>query len=62
MLPPQPPYKLPILEEERLARMSAPPVESELIPGSEIEESDDESPIGGDTPGAFPERTESAYY
>lgn len=42
--------------------MRAPPTELELSPGSDVEDSDVESPAAGDTPGAFPERTDSAYY
>ncbi|RDW74573.1 pH-signaling protein PalC [Aspergillus mulundensis] len=64
VLPPQPPYALPSLDEEHLSRMRAPPTELELSPGSDIEDSDVESPVARDThtPGAFPERTDSAYY
>ncbi|KAL3474817.1 hypothetical protein BJX99DRAFT_248007 [Aspergillus californicus] len=62
ILPPQPPYKLPVLDSELLARMRAPPAEVELGPGSDLDDSDVESPPRGDTPGAFPERTDSAYY
>lgn len=42
--------------------MRAPPTELELGPDSDIEDSDVESPAAADTPGAFPERTDSAYY
>ncbi|KAL2860940.1 pH-signaling protein PalC [Aspergillus lucknowensis] len=60
--PAPPPYKLPFLDEEHLARMRAPPAELELSPGSDVEDSDVESPARVDTPGAFPERADSAYY
>ncbi|KAL2817451.1 hypothetical protein BDW59DRAFT_133259 [Aspergillus cavernicola] len=62
ILPPQPPYKPPTLDDEHLTRMRAPPTELELSPGSDPEDSDVESPPRGDTPGAFPQRTDSAYY
>ncbi|KAL4799910.1 pH-response regulator protein palC [Aspergillus venezuelensis] len=64
VLPPQPPYTPPSLDEEHLARMRASPTELELSPGSDIEDSDVESPEAGEAaaPGAFPERTDSAYY
>ncbi|KAL4980935.1 pH-response regulator protein palC [Aspergillus desertorum] len=64
VLPPQPPYTLPSLDEEHLSRMHAPLTELEFSPGSDVEDSDVESPAAGDThaPGAFPERTDSAYY
>ncbi|KAL4927081.1 pH-signaling protein PalC [Aspergillus undulatus] len=62
ILPAQPPFKLPVLDEEHLSRMQAPPTELELSLGSDIEDSDVESPVAGDAPGGFPERTDSAYY
>ncbi|KAL4920785.1 hypothetical protein BDW62DRAFT_220712 [Aspergillus aurantiobrunneus] len=62
VLPPQPPYSLPSLDEEHLARMRAPPTELELSPGSDLEDSDVEIPAGEDTPRAVPERTDSTYY
>ncbi|KAL4806340.1 hypothetical protein BDV18DRAFT_139281 [Aspergillus unguis] len=64
VLPSQPPYSLPSLDEEHLMRMRAPPTELELSPGSDPEDSDVESPVARDigTPGTFPERTDSAYY
>ncbi|KAL4786252.1 hypothetical protein BJX76DRAFT_129818 [Aspergillus varians] len=62
VLPPQPPYALPFLDEEHLVRMRAPPTELELSPGSDLEDSNDESPAAGDMPVAYPERTDSAYY
>ncbi|KAL4885223.1 hypothetical protein BJY04DRAFT_144949 [Aspergillus karnatakaensis] len=61
VLPPQPAFKLPSLDELHLGQMRAPPTEAELSPGSDIEDSDVESPEEK-APGAFPERTDSAYY
>ncbi|KAI9374849.1 hypothetical protein BJX61DRAFT_234157 [Aspergillus egyptiacus] len=62
MFPSQPPYQLPMLDQEHLARMRAPPTDLELSSGSDVGDSDVESPAGGDTPGAFAQRTDSAYY
>ncbi|KAL6234782.1 pH-response regulator protein palC [Aspergillus navahoensis] len=64
VLPPQPPYTLPSLDEEHLSRMRAPPTELEPSPGVDVEDSDVESPAAGGThtPGPFPELTDSAYY
>ncbi|KAL4900708.1 pH-response regulator protein palC [Aspergillus multicolor] len=64
VFPAQPLYALPFLDEDHRSRMRAPPTELELGPGSDIEDSDVESPLARDThaPGAFPERTDSAYY
>ncbi|KAL3433077.1 pH-response regulator protein palC [Aspergillus tetrazonus] len=64
VLPPQPPYTPPSLDEERLFQMRAAPTELELNPGSDDGDSDFESPAAGDahTPGAFPGRADNAYY
>ncbi|KAL4771585.1 pH-response regulator protein palC [Aspergillus nidulans var. acristatus] len=64
VLPPQPPYTPPSLDEERLFQMRAPPTELELISGSDAGDSDFESPAAGDahTPGTFPARADNAYY
>lgn len=61
------PYKLPSLDEDRLASMRAPPAEDDFAPGSDVEDSDDDSPHENAqlfTPGGFPERSESTstYY
>lgn len=52
-----------MLDEEQLVRMRAPPAEDEFAPGSDVDDSDEET-LGDarDAKGAFPERTESAYY
>lgn len=39
--------------------MRAPLEEDDFRPGSDVEDSEDEA---GGTPGAYPERSESAYY
>ncbi|PLB50981.1 hypothetical protein P170DRAFT_425274 [Aspergillus steynii IBT 23096] len=61
------PYKLPSLDEDRLAGMRAPPAEDDFAPGSDVEDSDEESPrenAHAFTPGGLPERSESTstYY
>lgn len=57
------PYNPPMLDEEQLVRMRAPPAEDEFAPGSDVDDSDEETPGDAkDAKGAFPERTESAYY
>lgn len=53
------PYKLPNLDEDQLVRMRTPPDEEDFRPGSDVEDSEDEIAVA---PGAFPERSESAYY
>lgn len=54
-------YKLPSLDDEQLAQMRAPPDDTGSISGDSDEEGDEglEQP---QTPGAYPERTDSAYY
>lgn len=52
-----------MLDEEQLVRMRAPPAEDEFASGSDVDDSDEETPSDArDARGAFPERTESAYY
>ncbi|PKY07157.1 hypothetical protein P168DRAFT_287655 [Aspergillus campestris IBT 28561] len=56
------PYKLPALDDEQLAQMRAPPDDTGSISGESDEEEGDEGLGETHTPGAYPERTESAYY
>ncbi|PLB33251.1 pH-signaling protein PalC [Aspergillus candidus] len=58
------PYKLPALDDEQLAQMRAPPDDTGSISGESDEEEGDEGlgQMQTGTPGAYPERTESAYY
>ncbi|KAK1142122.1 hypothetical protein N8T08_008206 [Aspergillus melleus] len=61
------PYKLPSLDEDRLAGMRAPPAEDDFAPGSDVEDSEEDSPRENPhsyTPGGLPERSESTstYY
>ncbi|KAH8429693.1 pH-signaling protein PalC [Aspergillus melleus] len=61
------PYKLPSLDEDRLAGMRAPPAEDDFAPGSDVEDSEEDSPrenAHSFTPGGLPERSESTstYY
>ncbi|KAI9037440.1 pH-signaling protein PalC [Aspergillus affinis] len=61
------PYKLPSLDEDRLAGMRAPPAEDDFAPGSDVDDSEEDSRrenLHSYTPGGLPERSEktSTYY
>ncbi|KAF7585741.1 hypothetical protein BBP40_010181 [Aspergillus hancockii] len=52
-------YRLPSLDEEQLVRMRAPPAEDAFVPGSDVDDSEEDSAVVRDS---VPERTDSAYY
>lgn len=56
------PYKLPSLDEEKLVRMRAPPGDDELGPGSDMDDSEDETTGDVRDAGSRHAEHENAYY